>query len=117
MHFSKATGSKILGLGLIAGIISVTAFAEPSIQPSETLESLSKAKISTTVNGQPGSIQELVASGKIKILDSSTPKNEEAPASEVATPDAVADKNSLSDMPMQEDVPTSKAVTPEIPAN
>ena len=67
MRSSKVTGSKILGLGLIAGIISVAAFAEPAVQPGETLESLSQAKITTTVNGQPGSLQELAASGKIKI--------------------------------------------------
>lgn len=58
--------SKLLGLGLIAGLASASVFAEPAVQPGETLESLSKAKITTTVNGQPGSLNELIASGKIQ---------------------------------------------------
>ena len=62
--------SKILAsLGLIGTVISASAFAEPPIQPGDTLESLSQAKVMTTVNGQPGSIQELVSSGQIKLLD------------------------------------------------
>ena len=62
--------SKILASrGLIGTVISASAFAEPPIQPGDTLESLSQAKVTTTVNGQPGSIQELVSSGQIKLLD------------------------------------------------
>ena len=62
--------SKILAsLGLIGTVISASAFAEPPIQPGDTLESLSQAKVTTTVNGQPGSIKELVSSGQIKLLD------------------------------------------------
>lgn len=61
--------SKILGLGLISGLMSAAAFAEPPIQPGDTLESLSKVKVVTTVNGQPGSIEELVASGQIKLAE------------------------------------------------
>lgn len=61
--------SKILmSIGLIGTVVSASAFAEPPIQPGDTLESLSQAKITTTVNGQPGSIQELVNSGQIKLL-------------------------------------------------
>ncbi len=44
--------SKIIGLTAIMGIISSVAFAEPAIQPGETLESLSKARITTNVNTQ-----------------------------------------------------------------
>ena len=62
--------SKILAsLGLIGTVISASAFAEPPIQLGDTLESLSQAKVTTTVNGQLGSIQELVSSGQIKLLD------------------------------------------------
>ena len=43
--------SKLLGLSLITGLMSATAFAEPPIQPGDTLESLSKVKVMTTVNG------------------------------------------------------------------
>ncbi|MEG1234195.1 MAG: hypothetical protein RSE18_10220, partial [Acinetobacter sp.] len=60
--------SKLLGLSLITGLMSATAFAEPPIQPGDTLESLSKVKVMTTVNGQAGSIQDLVASGQIRIV-------------------------------------------------
>lgn len=63
MHF------KLLGLSLVTGMMSATAFAEPAIQPGDTLESLSKVKVSTAVNGQAGSIEELVASGQIRIVD------------------------------------------------
>ena len=58
--------SKILGLGLISGLMSAAAFAEPPIHPGDTLESLSKVKVVTTVNGQPGSIEELVV--KLNLL-------------------------------------------------
>jgi hypothetical protein len=67
---------KALSLSLMTGLsfVSVAAFAEPAIQPGETLESLSKVKITTTVNGQPGSINELVASGQVKLIsDSAAP--------------------------------------------
>lgn len=60
--------SKLLGAGLITGLMSATAFAEPPIQPGDTLESLSKAKVVTTVNGQPGSLQDIVASGQVRIV-------------------------------------------------
>lgn len=54
-----------VGMGLFMGIFTTTAvFAEPAVQPGETLESLSQAKVNTTVNGQPGSLQELMSSGK-----------------------------------------------------
>ncbi|OTG69432.1 hypothetical protein B9T25_02315 [Acinetobacter sp. ANC 4470] len=63
--------AKLLGLSLITGLMSATAFAEPAIQPGDSLESLSKVKVTTTVNGQAGSIQDLVASGQIRIIDAS----------------------------------------------
>lgn len=63
MHF------KLLGLSLVTGMMSATAFAEPAIQPGDTLESLSKVKVNTTVNGQAGSIENLVASGQIRIVE------------------------------------------------
>jgi len=61
--------SKLLGLSLVTGLMSATAFAEPAIQPGDSLESLSKVKVTTTVNGQVGSIQDLVTSGQIRIVD------------------------------------------------
>lgn len=41
--------SRIIGLTAIMGIMSSVAFAEPAIQPGDTLESLSKARITTNV--------------------------------------------------------------------
>ena len=108
--------SKILGLGLIAGIISVAAFAEPAVQPGETLESLSQAKITTTVNGQPGSLKELAASGKIKILGDAAQTTQEAPASEVATSDAVADDSAASDAVATDEAPASETAAPAVQA-
>ncbi|UHT66196.1 hypothetical protein [Acinetobacter lwoffii] len=61
--------SKALGLGLFTSVMSVAAFAEPPVQPGETLESLSKAKISTKVNGQEASLESLVNSGQIRLVD------------------------------------------------
>ena len=63
--------AKLLSLSLITGLMSATAFAEPAIQAGDSLDSLSKVKVSTTVNGQAGSIQDLVASGQIRIVDAS----------------------------------------------
>ena len=61
--------AKLLSLSLITGLMSATAFAEPAIQAGDSLDSLSKVKVSTTVNGQAGSVQDLVASGQIRIVD------------------------------------------------
>ncbi|MGB8484001.1 MAG: hypothetical protein WCD61_10805, partial [Acinetobacter bohemicus] len=59
----------LLSFSLIRGLMSATAFSEPAIQAGDSLESLSKVKVSTTVNGQAGSIQDLVTSGQIRIVD------------------------------------------------
>ena len=64
--------SKVFGLGLFTSVISVGAFAEPPVQPGETLESLSKVKISTKVNGQEASLESLVNSGQIRLVDPHT---------------------------------------------
>ena len=87
MHF------KLLGLSLVTGMMSATAFAEPAIQPGDTLESLSKVKVSTAVNGQAGSIEELVASGQIRIVDA----GQVATKSNVAGSETAAQASSASD--------------------
>lgn len=69
MHSKTKAKAKIIGLGLISGLMSAAAMAEPPIQPGDTLQSLSQVKITTTVNGQQGSIQELVASGQVRIAN------------------------------------------------
>lgn len=61
--------SKLLGLGIFTSVISAGAFAEPPVQAGETLESLSKAKISTTVNSQQASLESLVNSGQIRLVN------------------------------------------------
>ncbi|WP_171260962.1 hypothetical protein [Acinetobacter indicus] len=43
--------SKLLGAGLITGLMTATAFAEPPFKPGVTLDSLSQAKVLTTANG------------------------------------------------------------------
>lgn len=95
--------SKLLGLSLITGLMSATAFAEPPIQLGDTLESLSKVKVMTTVNGQAGSIQDLVASGQIRIVDA----NQVASASTQNTSEAVA---SIMQVPMQQATPEQQDV-------
>ncbi|RSN94837.1 hypothetical protein [Acinetobacter pittii] len=44
--------SRIIGFTVMMGIMSSMAFAEPAIQPGDTLESLSKARITTNVSTQ-----------------------------------------------------------------
>ena len=44
--------SRVIGFTVIMGIMSSVAFAEPAIQPGDTLESLSKARITTNVSTQ-----------------------------------------------------------------
>ncbi|MFW1923447.1 hypothetical protein [Acinetobacter geminorum] len=44
--------SRIISFTVMMGIMSSVAFAEPAIQPGDTLESLSKASITTNVNTQ-----------------------------------------------------------------
>ncbi|WP_336166882.1 hypothetical protein [Acinetobacter sp. 161(2023)] len=44
--------SRVIGFTVIMGIMSSMAFAEPAIQPGDTLESLSKARITTNINTQ-----------------------------------------------------------------
>ncbi|MDC5553319.1 signal peptide [Acinetobacter baumannii] len=63
--------SKIIGLTAIMGIISSVAFAEPAIQPGETLESLSKARITTNVNTQAATptTQTSDANAEVKVED------------------------------------------------
>lgn len=63
--------SKIIGLIAIMGIISSVAFAEPAIQPGETLESLSKARITTNVITQAATptAQTNDANAEVKVED------------------------------------------------
>lgn len=74
--------TQILSFSLLAGlsVASFSAFAEPPVQAGETLESLSKAKVITTVNGQPGSLNELLSSGQIKLVEGQTAVDVAQPA-------------------------------------
>ncbi|WP_445114650.1 hypothetical protein [Acinetobacter sp. WZC-1] len=87
---------QLRGLALMTGLslLSISVFAEPAVQAGETLESLSKAKISTTVNGQPGSLQELVANGQVRIVsdnNAAAPAPQDIPAEQPAPADVPAD--------------------------
>ncbi|ENV58339.1 hypothetical protein F951_00669 [Acinetobacter soli CIP 110264] len=77
----------LCSVALITGTLSMTAFAEAPVQAGETLESLSQVRVSTTVNGQPGSIADLVNSGKVQVIagaQPSAPAMQPAPAPEMA---------------------------------
>lgn len=105
--------SKILmSIGLIGTVVSASAFAEPPIQPGDTLESLSQAKITTTVNGQPGSIQELVNSGQIKLLEPNV-ANVPAPVNQATqgTPNdqAMMPTTTQTEAPVQQVMPDASA--------
>ena len=96
--------AKLLGLSLITGLMSATAFAEPTIQPGDSLESLSKVKVSTTVNGQAGSIQDLVASGQIRILDASQALTAPTP---VGTETEIQNHSTVNTIPQTADMNTT----------
>lgn len=105
--------SKILmSIGLIGTVVSASAFAEPPIQPGDTLESLSQAKITTTVNGQPGSIQELLNSGQIKLLEPNV-ANVPAPVNQATqgTPNdqAMIPTTTQTEAPVQQMMPDASA--------
>lgn len=88
--------------------ISISAFAEPPIQAGDTLESLSKVKISTTINGQAGSLQELIANGQIRIVPSAdanltnpTENMAQQPANQITAEQAnLAQENTPMTMPV-----------------
>ena len=108
--------SKLLGLSLITGLMSATAFAEPPIQPGDTLESLSKVKVMTTVNGQAGSIQDLVASGQIRIVDASQVASTSTQnASEAVSPASIMQAPMQQATPEQQDVnSTAQMIEPQL---
>lgn len=58
---NKPTVTKMtLGLSaIVAAMFATSASAEPPIQPGDTLESLSKATVQTTINGQPASLEQM----------------------------------------------------------
>lgn len=60
--------AQFIAVAFVTASLSMTAFAEQPVQAGETLESLSKAKVTTTVNGQSGSLEELVKSGKVQLI-------------------------------------------------
>lgn len=69
-----------ISMGLTIGLLGATsAFAEPAVQPGQTLESLAQVKVSTTVNGQPGSLQDLLSSGKFQPVTPETTPPTDAP--------------------------------------
>ncbi len=59
---------KFIPYFLSLSLFSVAVYAEPPVQAGDTLESLSKVHIQTSVDGQSGSIQDLVDSGQIQIV-------------------------------------------------
>ncbi|MFV5533743.1 hypothetical protein VXQ47_03085 [Acinetobacter pittii] len=63
--------SRIIGFTVMMGIMSSVAFAEPAIQPGDTLESLSKARITTNVNTQTATptAQTSDANADVKVED------------------------------------------------
>ena len=63
--------SKIIGFTAMMGIMSSMAFAEPAIQPGDTLESLSKARITTNVSTQTATptAQTSNANADVKVED------------------------------------------------
>ena len=91
MSSNNLISATVLASGLL---LSVNALAEPAVQAGESLESLSQAKISTTINGQPGSIQALVQSGQVRLINIDNSPT----AASMSTPA----NNSMQDAPVAE---------------
>lgn len=96
-HTCKTHYSKLLALGVFTSVMSLSALAEPRVQPGETLESLSKARITTTVNGQNASLENLVNSGQIRLVQPS-----QAPAMQSNQPSSMP--SGQSGMSQQQDM-------------
>lgn len=106
--------SRIIGFTVIMGIMSSVAFAEPAIQPGDTLESLSKARITTNVNTQTATPTDQTndANAEVKVEDIDPIIGEttaEAPKVAVQA-EAVA-------APVIENAPTLAASEPTISVN
>ena len=102
--------SHIVHLAIVTGLTcaSMTAFAEPAVQAGETLESLSKAKVMTTVNGQPGSLNELLASGQIKVLPSPATSPATAIPAQPADVPAMTDDRAIQPPELQTEAPQAE---------
>lgn len=64
--------SRIIGLTAMMGIMSSMAFAEPAIQSGDTLESLAKARITTSVTTQvatPTAQTSVATDANVKVED------------------------------------------------
>ncbi|ETR93195.1 hypothetical protein [Acinetobacter lactucae] len=63
--------SRIIGFTAMMGMMTSVAFAEPAIQPGDTLESLSKARITSNVNTQTATptAQTSNANADVKVED------------------------------------------------
>ena len=115
--------TQILSFSLLAGlsVASFSAFAEPAVQAGETLESLSKAKVTTTVNGQPGSLNELLSSGQIKLVEGQTtdvaqPAATQATQNQVPNASGVSEAQSVEPAVVEADA-NAEAPQPAEPAN
>ena len=115
--------TQILSFSLLAGlsVASFSAFAEPAVQAGETLESLSKAKVTTTVNGQPGSLNELLSSGQIKLVEGQTtdvaqPAATQATQNQVPNASGIAEAQSVEPAAIEADA-NAEAPQPAEPAN
>lgn len=102
----------LLALSLASSVtlLSGAAFAEPAVQAGETVESLSKAKISTTVNGQPGSINDVLSQKGLKLL------NEGSSASATAQPSATSVSEVSQEQSTQVEPAATIPATEDVPA-
>lgn len=103
---------KLIPYFLGLSIFSLTVYAEPPLQAGDTLESLSKVSIQTSVNGQPGSIQDLVDSGQIQVIQGS--EHNPSTTTLESTPSQTSEQSSTPDLFTE---PTSPQPNTTIPSN
>lgn len=106
--------SRIIGFTVMMGIMSSVAFAEPAIQPGDTLESLSKARITTNVNTQTSTptAQTSNANADVKVEDIDPIIGETT----ADTPKAAIQPQAVA-APVIENVPTLASSEPTVSVN
>lgn len=117
----KLAHTSLTALVMGLSLASASAFAEPPVQAGETLESLSKAKVVTTVNGQPGTLQEVLANAQMKVISegatTQAPSDAKAPIGNLPPAEAeVTAPQAQTAVPAQPEVNATEEAPVEAPA-
>ena len=104
-----------LALGLFTSLSAAAAMAEPPVQAGETLQSLSQVKVTTTVNGQPGSLADFVSPEVLALINANPTQTNfvntasAAPVVDAAATTALSDQSNSSSTPVITDATNTTA--------